>query len=109
MPLLPIDLQIMFSQLSNVGREQAIQRDVSPQYQFVQGTEMGQKAEHDGSSVNQSQQVGEGPEKTKEQEEREKRRHPQGQANSDTRGSGGEEEKQIFEDPDLGHNVDLVG
>ncbi len=109
MPLLPIDLQIMFSQLSHVGKEQAVQRDVMPQYQFVQGTEMVQKAAHDDSAVNQSQQVGEGPEKTKEQEEREKRKHSQGQANSDARGSGSEEEKQIFEDPDLGHHVDLVG
>ena len=109
MPLLPIDLQIMFSQLSHVGKEQAVQRDVMPQYQFVQGTEMVQKAAHDDSAVNQSQQVGEGPEKTKEQEEREKRKHSQGQANSDMRDPGSDEEKQIFEDPDLGHHVDLVG
>ena len=109
MPLLPIDLQIMFSQLSHVGKEQAVQRDVMPQYQFVQGSEMVQKAAHDDSAVNQSQQLGEGPEKTKEQEEREKRKHSQGQANSDARGSVSEEEKQIFEDPDLGHHVDLVG
>jgi cbb3-type cytochrome oxidase cytochrome c subunit len=109
MPLLPIDLQIMFSQLSHVGKEQAVQRDVMPQYQFVQGTEMVQKAAHDDSAVNQSQQVGEGPEKTKKQEEREKRKHSQGQANSDMRDSGSDEEKQIFEDPDLGHHVDLVG
>jgi cbb3-type cytochrome oxidase cytochrome c subunit len=109
MPLLPIDLQIMFSQLSHVGKEQAVQRDVMPQYQFVQGTEMVQKATHDDSAVNQSQQVGEGPEKTQKQEEREKRKHSQGQANSDMRDSGSDEEKQIFEDPDLGHHVDLVG
>ena len=72
MPLLPIDLQIMFSQLSHVGKEQAVLRDVTPQYQFVQGSEMVQKAEHDDSAVNQSQQLGEGPEKVKEQEEQEK-------------------------------------
>jgi len=66
-------------------------------------------AEQDDSAVNQSQQVKEGPEKTKEQEEREKHKHSQGQAKSDTRGSGSEEEKQTFEDPDLGHHVDLVG
>ena len=109
MPLLPIDLQIMFSQMSHVGKEQAVQRDVTPQYQFVQGTEMVQKAEHDDSAVNQSQQLGEGPEKVKEQEEREKRRQSREQAKSDSRGPGSEEEKQVFEDPDLGHHVDLIG
>ena len=107
MPLLPIDLQIMFSQLSHVGKEQAVQKDVNPQYQFVQGTEMVQKAEHDDSAVNQSQQVGEGPEKVDEQEEQEKRKNPQEQG--EKRKAATEEEKQVFEDPDLGHHVDLVG
>jgi hypothetical protein len=109
MPLLPIDLQIMFSQLSHVGKEQAMQRDVLPQYQFVQGTEMVQKAEHDDSAVNQSQQLGEGPEKVKEQEEKEKRQHSKGQQKGEGGESSKEEQRQIFEDPDLGHHVDLVG
>ncbi|UCF97666.1 MAG: hypothetical protein JSV89_21235 [Spirochaetaceae bacterium] len=109
MPLLPIDLQIMFGQMSYVGKEQAVQRDVTPQYQFVQGSEMVQKAEHDDSAVNQSQQLGEGPEKVKEQEEKEKRRHSRDQRRGESSESGGREEKKIFEDPDLGHHVDLVG
>ena len=109
MPLLPIDLQIMFSQMSHVGKEQAVQRDLLPQYQFVQGTEMAQKAEHDDSAVNQSQQLGDGPEKVKEQEEKEKRQHSQGQQKGEHGDSATEEERQIFEDPDLGHNVDLIG
>ena len=109
MPLLPIDLQIMFGQLSHVGKEQAVQRDVTPQYQFVQGSEMVQKAEHDGSAVNQSQQLGEGPEKVKEQEEQEKRRHAQEQKKGESDDRAAEEEKQVFEDPDLGHHIDLVG
>jgi hypothetical protein len=99
MPLLPIDLQIMFSQMSNVGKEQAVQRDVTPQYQFVQGAEM----------VNQPQQVGEGPENVKEREEKEKRQHTEGRSKGEGGESSKEEEKQIFEDPDLGHHVDLVG
>ena len=109
MPLLPIDLQIMFSQMSHVGKEQAVQRDVLPQYQFVQGTEMVQKAEHEASAVNQSQQLGEGPEKVKEQEEKEKRQHSQGQRKGEGGEGSKEEQRQIFEDPDLGHHVDLVG
>ena len=109
MPLLPIDLQIMFSQMSNVGKEQAVQRDVTPQYQFVQGAEMVQKAEHDDAAVNQPQQVGEGPENVKEREEKEKRQHTEGRSKGEGGESSKKEEKQIFEDPDLGHHVDLVG
>ena len=109
MPLLPIDLQIMFSQMTHVGKEQAVQRDVTPQYQFVQGTEMAQKAEHDDSAVSQSHQLGEGPEKVKEQEQQEKRGHAGGKEKGEGGESGQEEEKQVFADPDLGHHVDLVG
>jgi len=109
MPLLPIDLQIMFSQMTHVGKEQAVQRDVTPQYQFVQGTEMAQKAEHDDNAVNQSHQLGEGPERVKEQEQQEKHGHTRGQEKGDSGENGQEEEKQVFADPDLGHHVDLVG
>jgi hypothetical protein len=109
MPLLPIDLQIMFSQMSQVGKEQAVQRDVTPQYQFVQGAEMVQKAEHDDSAVNQSQQLGEGPEKAKEREEQEKRRQAREGGSPSAHKTDSEEKKQVFEDPDLGHHVDLIG
>jgi hypothetical protein len=70
---------------------------------------MAQKAEHDDSAVNQSQQLGDGSEKVKEQEEKEKRQHSQENRKGEGGASAGEEEKQVFEDPDLGHHVDLVG
>jgi hypothetical protein len=53
--------------------------------------------------------LGEGPEQGKEQEEKEKRQHSQGQPKGGSGESAREEKKQIFEDPDLGHHVDLVG
>jgi hypothetical protein len=109
MPLLPIDLQIMFSQLSHVGKEQAVQKDVTPQYQFVQGSEMVEKAEHDDSAVNQSQQVGDGPETVKEQEEKEQRQQYQGKRKGEGGQASRKGEKEFWEDPDLGHHVDLVG
>ncbi len=109
MPLLPIDLQIMFSQMSHVGKEQAVQKDVSPQYQFVQGSEMVQKAEHDDGAVNQPQAVSEGPEKVSDEEESESKQQSRGHGKSEGRREETPEKRKVFEDPDLGHHVDLLG
>ena len=109
MPLLPIDLQIVFSQMSHVGKEQAVQRGVSPQYQFVQGSEMVQKAEHDDSAVNQPREVSEGPEKVSDEEESEGKQHARSQGKSEGQRKESPEEREVFEDPDLGHHIDLLG
>ena len=74
MPLLPIDLQTMFNQMSQVGREAAVQREVSTQYQFLQGTEIVRKTEQDDRAVGQTRELGEGLEKVKEQRQRQGRR-----------------------------------
>jgi hypothetical protein len=73
MPLLPIDLQTMFSQMSQIGREQAVQKEVPPQYQAVQAEEIVKKTEHDDKAVNQAREPGEGPEKVREKKSRKQR------------------------------------
>jgi hypothetical protein len=109
MPLLPIDLQIMFSQMSQVGREQAVQKDVTPQTQFVQANEIVKKTEHDDKAVNQSREAGEGPEKVKDQQRR-GRRGPRRQPRPPGGGAEAEQEqREIVADPELGHHVDLMG
>jgi hypothetical protein len=106
MPLLPIDLQTMFNQMTQVGREQAMQRDVSTQYQLLQGTEMARRTQQSDTSVNQARQVGEGLEKVKEEEERRQERRRRGKGEP---GEEAEEQQGHIEDPDLGHYVDLSG
>ena len=114
MPLLPIDLQTMFSQMTQIGREQAVQKEVPPQYQAVQAEQIVRKSEHDDNAVNQAREPGEGSQKVHEEgprrrrrgRQRERRRGSQGQ----TPGEGSaQERREVFEDPALGHNVDLVG
>jgi hypothetical protein len=114
MPLLPIDLQTMFSQMSQIGREQAVQKEVPPQYQAVQAEQIVRRTEHDDKAVNQAREPEEGPERVKEQGRRRRRR---GSPPERGRKGGGPapvegqqpERRQVFEDPALGHNVDLVG
>jgi len=109
MPLLPIDLQTMFSQMTQVGKEQAALKDTAPQYQFAQATQIVKKAEEADNAVNQSREVGEGPDKVKESERRSRRRRGGRQQAGGEKETPSGEERQVFSDPDLGHHVDVVG
>ena len=109
MPLLPIDLQTMFNQMSQVGRETAVQREVSTQYQFLQGTEIARRTEQDDRAVGQARELGDGMEKVKEQRQRQGRRQSKSKAEDEELEGGQATEEDIFDDPDLGHHVDLVG
>lgn len=109
MPLLPIDLQTMFNQMSQVGREAAVQREVSTQYQFLQGTEIVRKTEQDDRAVGQTRELGDGAEKVKEQRQRQGRRQARPKTGEEQSEQEQEPEEGLFEDPDLGHHVDLVG
>jgi len=113
MPLLPIDLQTMFSQMSQIGREQAVQKEVPPQYQAVQAEQIVRKSEHDDKAVNQAREPGDGPEKIREERPRRRRRggprERRGAAVQAPAEGPPRERREVFEDPALGHNVDLVG
>ena len=108
MPLLPIDLQTMFSQMNQVGKEQAAREAVSPQFQLSQGAEIVKRTEEDDNSVNQTRDTGDGLEKVKDQKEREGKRRASGREKKEKE-STREKEKKYFEDPDLGHHVNIVG
>jgi hypothetical protein len=113
-PLLPIDLQILFGQSPQVGREQNIQREGVPQAQALQGAEIVRRAGMQDASVNELKQQAEGPEQARIRDRRRGRR--------DT-GAGRERRKReppkkppedrdeadIARDPALGRHVDVSG
>ena len=114
MPLLPIDLQTLFGQAPQVGREQNVQRQGVPLAQAQQGAELARRAGAQDASVNELKQQAEGPEQARIRERRRGRR--------DT-GAGGErrgarpprkapedrEEPDVARDPALGRHVDVSG
>ena len=105
MSLLPIDLQTMFSQMNQVGKEQAVQKGIPLQAQIAQGAEIVKRSEQQDSSVNQTHDVGEGLEKVNEEKEQEQRASSQEKQEK----KENPEKKEYFEDPDLGHHIDIVG
>ena len=74
MPILPIDLQTIFAQINNVGRAQAVQKDVPPHHQALQGSEIVRETDQQDHSVNQAHNIGDGLEKVNEDSEQQRRR-----------------------------------
>jgi len=114
MPLLPIDLQTLFGQAPQVGREQNVQRENVPLAQSQQGAELVRRTAQQDASVNQLQQQAEGPEQARIRErrrgrrdtgarrERRKERPPRTPPQD-------RDEADIARDPALGRHVDVTG
>jgi hypothetical protein len=104
MPILPIDLQTLFSQMNQVGKEQSVQKEGAAIQSSMQNMGLVQQTEHKDASVNESQNVGEGVESLKnegKQKAQGKKRGKKGQQEKE------EKKKEIFSDPALGHHIDI--
>lgn len=110
MPILPIDLQTIFAQMPNVGREQALQRDVAPLQQSAQGQTIVQASYHQDRSVNETNESREGEGVKPRREGRGKREELERRAARE-KGQSKEEgpKEEVFRDPALGRHVDVVG
>jgi len=108
MALLPIDLQTLFTQSSQVGKEQAAQKDAPPAAQSLQGSQIVQQQVVRDSSVNETQEQQEGPEKVKDRARRgaERRKGKQKDAKS---AAAQPPASDVVRDPALGRNIDITG
>jgi len=108
MPLLPIDLQTLFTQTSQVGKEQAAQKDASPQAQSLQGAQIAQKTEQRDNAVNETpDEQEEGSEKVKDRTRRGGRRAQDGQTDRKKQ-KAGPTPLTVVQDPALGRNIDIT-
>ncbi len=108
MPILPIDLQTLFSQGNQVGKEQAVQKEAAPQAQSLQGALLVQQTETRDASVNETRHQEQGPEQVKDRARRgaERRRRSPGKPPS---GPAPRPAAETFRDPALGRHVDITG
>jgi len=106
MPILPIDLQIMFSHINQIGKEQAIQKEVSPLQQSIQGLELAKETIDKDSSVNETNDIGSGVEEINEEKKQENRQRKKKQ---DTNKEEKKKEKEAYKEPHLGHYIDILG
>ncbi|MCL2295262.1 MAG: hypothetical protein FWC36_10450 [Spirochaetes bacterium] len=107
MSIQPIDLQTLFMKLSQVGRDQAVEKDKIALQQTLQGNEIAKRNQDSDKIVNKADNLDSGPEKTKDEGEsgigaqsQEKRKNEQSKT---------AEDKEILSDPALGKNIDFSG
>jgi hypothetical protein len=108
MPLLPIDLQTLFSAANQVGKEQAIQKDAAPLAQAAQGAQMAQKTELRDNTVNETHNQEEGPEQVKDRSRRgaDRKRRQSGEKRAARPAAA--PARDVVQDPNLGRNIDIT-
>jgi len=107
MSLQPIDLQTLFLKLSQVGQDQAAEKNALIQGQEVAGREIALRSQQHQRSVGETQRLQEGPEAANERESGEQ--GESGERSQEEAEAKGTEEQDVFRDPDLGQNIDISG
>jgi len=106
MPILPIDLQTLFTQMNHVGKDQAVQKEGVEVHQGMRGLVNVIQTEQKDNSVNQSKEVGQGLEKVKDdakkQEQKEKKEKEEQERQKEL------ESRKYFTDPDCGNHIDIT-
>ena len=108
MPIQPIDLQNMFLRMNQIGKEQAEHRNIIAQQQAAEDSKFVRETEHKDHSVNESEELQDGPDKT-DPDGKKKGSQEQHESKPPEHEEGEEKKKSFFEDPDLGHHVDITG
>jgi hypothetical protein len=110
MALQPIDLQVLFTQLDKVAKNQALQKEGLQIQTALQAMQNQQKAEERVQSVNEVQNTGDGPEKVND---RAAHQNSSGGGRGEHEPPEGEEETghepRFIKDPALGKNIDFNG
>jgi hypothetical protein len=111
MAIQPIDLQTIFTQLDKVGKSQAMQREGLQLQQALQSVQIQKKTDERAHAVNESHDV-RGPERIKDRNSRhqpgEEETSPEGQEETDQEPGKGKP-PVVFQDPDIGANIDFCG
>lgn len=110
MPLLPIDLQTMFSHMNQIGKEQALQKDVLPLQQALQGAEIVKDSQEKDETVNETNNVGEGLDKINDEEKKKQKEQGTGKNKKEKhKGNGTNGRNDEFKESHLGQHIDIIG
>lgn len=112
MSIQPIDMQILFTKMGQVGKEQAAQKDLASQQQALGNSEIVKQTDRKSHSVNQTEKLSDGPKKTEKDSQKKRDKGERGaevKEAGEADSSDSNHEKEIFKDPDLGHHIDITG
>ncbi|GAB1484401.1 hypothetical protein MASR2M78_32190 [Treponema sp.] len=110
MAIQPIDLQVLFTQLDKIGKQQAVLKEGAQIQQSLQGAADQRKLDDQVRSVNKAQDSGEGAERVKDRSPRHERGYSENEKKEKNEKNDAEEDKsEVVKDPSLGKNIDLSG
>lgn len=106
MSIQPIDLQTLFLRMNQIAKDQAAQRDILSHNQALQGSLLAEKTKQTDTTVTQTNETSDGPNKT--DEDGSGKGNEQG-SEEKNRSEQEKKKRQYLSDPDLGHNIDITG
>jgi len=109
MPIRPIDLQTLLMQLSQVGREQAIEKDGAVLQSAVQGLAAQKRQVESKEAVRRPEEPKEGPRPVSERQGKGQAEKRRGEGEKGEEGGEKAPEEEVVRDPELGNRVDLSG
>jgi hypothetical protein len=111
MAIQPIDMQVLFSRLNQLGKEQAEQRDGQLHTQLVQGAEIAKRAEEEDHSVTAARETESGDVRHVKDESR--RQQHQGKKSGGGEKNAEDEDKnprqEVVTESYLGKKIDITG
>ncbi len=112
MPIQPIDLQVLFSRLDNIGREAVGPQQAAAQGQDVAGAQLAEQSRAQARRVTDAEELPDGSEEVKEDESGEEQENSAKRRRRSTGESDEAEDRSAeteIRDPALGRTIDLSG
>lgn len=109
MSVSPLDMQILYSNLKNVGQQHAGERAAEIARQDEQADESVRKADQNDHQVAETKDVETGVDKINEEEKKQQEGSPKEKQKKEEESETAEKKEQFYEDPALGHNIDISG
>jgi hypothetical protein len=108
-PLLPIDLQTLFTQMNQVAKDQTVQKDSVPHAQAAAGSQIVKQMGERDTRVNETQRQEEGAEQVRRRSRREGQKKRQPPEAGKGKQTAEQKKKDVFRDPALGSHIDVTG
>ncbi|HAK44867.1 MAG TPA: hypothetical protein DCO79_02950 [Spirochaeta sp.] len=109
MSVSPLDLQVLYSNLKIVGQQKAAERAAEIAQQDKQAEESIRKADQKNHQVAETKDVETGTEKINEDEQNKREGSSGKEKEKSDEKEKAPEDKKFYEDPDIGHHIDISG
>jgi hypothetical protein len=108
----PLDLQVSFSQMGNVGKQQSNVKETDEVKQSAASQILNKEGVKESDEVPETKDVNEGPGKIKDKQEKSDEKNKSKGDKLKTKGSeeeAEEEKDEKLKDPNLGQRIDILG